>query len=374
MKKSLLILAALLLPGMLTYAADKDKLVAKLSSRVYFDGTAFLNNNENYIGSGSTISDIRLGASGTYGKFEGKIDLGFAKKAVSFKDVYIAYHFNPTSYVRLGHYAEPFGIDYMESSGNIKFVDAGIVMQAFCPGRKLGFEYIGWTKNIWFGAGAFADSNFADRLKRYGNDGYALTGRLVFNPIHEEGKVFHVGVAGTYREADAPASAGVARSVSYATTLGSPVNSQKFVDAVVTDAKGTAKVGAELIAAYDKVAFQGEYIYSNTSRHNDLKSFNGYGAYGQVSFLAIGSPYEYSSKWARMELPKPGSLEFAARYAHVDLNCPDAKIMGGIQNQLTIACNYYWKSFLRVRLNYDMAHVKGLKSFNFITGRVQLLF
>lgn len=39
-----------------------------------------------------------------------------------------------------------FGLDYMESSGNIRFINAGCVTEAFAPGRKLGLEYIGWSK------------------------------------------------------------------------------------------------------------------------------------------------------------------------------------------------------------------------------------
>lgn len=51
---------------------------------VYFDGSAFFK-DKTHLGSGATISDIRLGVSGKYEKFVGKIDIGFAKKTVSLK-------------------------------------------------------------------------------------------------------------------------------------------------------------------------------------------------------------------------------------------------------------------------------------------------
>lgn len=116
-----------------------------MNGRVYFDGTAFFK-DKTHLGSGATISDIRLGVSGKYENFSGKIDIGFAKKGISLKDVFIQYNFQKSSYARIGHFAEPFGLDYMESSGNIRFINAGCVTEAFAPGRKLGLEYIGWSK------------------------------------------------------------------------------------------------------------------------------------------------------------------------------------------------------------------------------------
>ena len=114
----------MLLSATLTFGqALPEKLQGSFNGRVYFDGSAFFK-DKTHLGSGATISDIRLGVSGKYEKFVGKIDIGFAKKTVSLKDVFIEYDFKKNSYVRLGHFAEPFGLDYMESSGNIRFINA----------------------------------------------------------------------------------------------------------------------------------------------------------------------------------------------------------------------------------------------------------
>ena len=178
----------MLLSATLTFGqALPEKLQGSFNGRVYFDGSAFFK-DKTHLGSGATISDIRLGVSGKYEKFVGKIDIGFAKKTVSLKDVFIEYDFKKNSYVRLGHFAEPFGLDYMESSGNIRFINAGCVTEAFAPGRKLGLEYIGWSKNFWYGGGLFGDTHFDQRLDYKGNDGYALTGRGVYNPYQNEAR------------------------------------------------------------------------------------------------------------------------------------------------------------------------------------------
>lgn len=352
----------------------ENKLVLRPRARVYFDGAAFLNNHQNYIGSGTAIGDVRLGLSGTCGRFEGLVDIGFAKDAISLKDIFVAYHFRHNSMIQLGHFPEPFGIDYMDSSSSVKFTDEGIVMQAFSPARNLGIMYTGWSKVFWGGIGAFSDNNLSGRLNRFGNDGYALTGRFVLNPFRTMGNILHAGVAATYRLPDNVAEPGDARSVSYGTTLGSMINSEEFVHVKVSDAKSTTKIAAELMGAYRNISFQGEYIYAATQRHQGLHTFKSNGFYAQIAYLAHGGDYKYDDAVARYAVPEPGSLEFAARWAHVDLNCPTAEIMGGVQNQLTVGCNYYWKSFLRMRLNYDMAHVRGLKTFNYFSARVMLLF
>ena len=92
----------MLLSATLTFGqALPEKLQGSFNGRVYFDGSAFFK-DKTHLGSGATISDIRLGVSGKYEKFVGKIDIGFAKKTVSLKDVFIEYDFKKKNYVRLG--------------------------------------------------------------------------------------------------------------------------------------------------------------------------------------------------------------------------------------------------------------------------------
>ncbi len=96
-----------------------------------------------------------------------------------------------------------------------------------------------------------------------------------------------------------------------------------------------------------------------------------------MGFLAIGNGYEYATSWARLELPEPGSLEFAVRYSCLDLNDKETEILGGQQQQFTFGCNYYWKKFIRLRLNYNFAHLdkyalNGKENFHFISARIQV--
>lgn len=391
--KRFILFAAVALAASTAFAQDSEKLSLKVNGRGYIDATGVFQNDQEHISSGANISDLRIGISGKYQKWSAKIDLGYADQKVSFKDVYLQYNFKKKNYIRAGHYAEPFGIDYMESSGNIKFVDAGIVQQTFSPGRRLGLEYMAWGKGLWFAAGIFDDADaFNKRKNTDADDGYSITSRMAYAPIHEENKILHLGVAGSFRKPSGGTycdKENGERIDRYRHRIGTPIVDTRYNDVTVTHADNNWRVAGELIAAAGPVALQGEYIYSSTTRDIDaLKTYKAWGAYGQAAFMLLGDPYAYSESWARLALPKPGSLELAVRYAHVDLECPDASVTseewtsnkgvtvnkGHITNQLTVGLNYYYKPFLRFKLDYDNEHIRGMKSFNFVTLRTQFFF
>lgn len=350
--------------------------------RVYFDGATFFE-DETDLSNGATMTDVRLGLKAAYKKFDMKIDLGFAGGKVGYKDIFLQYNLNKTSYIRGGHFAEPFGIDHMESSANIKFITANATSLAFSPGRKLGVEYIGWNKYIWGAFGAFADGNSMNKTVA-GDDGYAATGRIVFNAIQQEGKIFHIGLAGSYRKADANGfdndGSQLPKTISYGSSLITNVEKRKFMNASISNADYQAKYAVELIGAYGPVHLQTEYFHTNVDRKEDLPSYKASGAYAQIGFLAIGGNYTYAPSWARLGTPKPKSLEFALRYNYTDLDDTNSGIRGGRMSDWTFAANYYLNKYVMFRLDYsniNLGHSNPLgadENINAIQGRVQVVF
>lgn len=350
--------------------------------RVYFDGATFLEDKTD-LSNGVTMSDVRLGLKAAYKKFNIKIDLGFAGGKVSYKDIFLQYNLNKTSYIRGGHFAEPFGLDHMESSANIKFITANASSLAFSPGRKLGVEYIGWNKYIWGGIGAFADGNSMNKSVD-GDDGYAGTGRIVFNALQQEGKIFHIGLAGSCRKADANGfdANGIQnpKIVSYSSSLITNVEKRKFLRANINNVDFQAKYAVELIGAYGPVHLQTEYFHTNVKRKGDFPSYKASGAYAQIGFLAIGGNYKYAPAWARLGSLKPGSLEFALRYNYTDLDNRHSGIMGGRMSDWTFAANYSLNKYIMFRLDYsniDLGHSNPLaagEDINTVQARVQVVF
>jgi len=346
------------------------------------DAAAFMD-DETDLGNGAVVPDIRLGLKAKYKAFDMKVDVGFANNKVSAKDIFLQYNLSKSSYIRSGHFAEPYGIDHMESSGNIKFMTANATSNAFSPGRKLGIEYIGWNKYVWVGAGIFGDGDAMNNSVE-GDDGYAVTGRLAFTPAKETGKIFHVGLAGSYRKADANGydSEGHQRPkvIGYGSSLLTNVEKRKFLNASISDADYQAKYAVELIGAYGPVHLQAEYFHSNVERKNDLTAYKASGAYAQMGFLALGGNYTYSSSWARMGFPTPGSLEFAVRYNYTDLNNDGSGIMGGRMSDISVAANYYLNKYVMFRLNYSNVKlgnknpIAAGERINSIQGRIQVVF
>lgn len=352
------------------------------TGRFYIDGATYIQDKTD-LSNGVYLPDARLGLKAKYKKFDIKVDMGFAGKKISPKDIFIQYNLNKSSYIRTGHFAEPFGLDHMESSANIKFITANATSFAFSPGRKLGIEYIGWNKFGWLGFGAFADGDaMANSIQ--GDDGYSGTGRLVFHPFKKEGKILHIGVAGSIRKADAAGfnSDGEKnpKSINYNSSLITNVEKRKFLSADITNANFQAKYALELIAAYGPVYFQGEYFHSNVKRKDNLQSYMASGAYGQVGFLALGGDYSYSSSWARMANPKPKSLEFVLRYNYTDLDHEDSGIRGGRMKDISIAANYYLNKYLMFRLDYSYISLgkynpaAASENIHAIQARVQVVF
>ena len=145
--------------------------------RVYMDAAGYFDDKTD-LGSGSEIRDIRMLMKATlWKKWDAKINVGFADGAVSLKDVFLSYKINKSSFLRAGHFLEPFGIEQTESSKTTKFMHAASTVEAFRPGRNLGVSYATWGKQYFWEAGLFgSDTN----NKTEGDEGYGLTSRLAF--------------------------------------------------------------------------------------------------------------------------------------------------------------------------------------------------
>lgn len=359
---------------------EENQLKTTVIGRLHFDGAAYFK-DVTPLSNGATFNDVRLGATARYGKWSGKVEIGFANSKIGIKDVFAEYTINDNSYIKAGHFPEIFGLDVMEGSSNIKFLTPNATNQAFAPSRRLGVKYVYRTDLLWAGIGAFGDKDINNSVK--GNDGYAFTGRVVARPYTEEGKIFHLGVAGSFRKADANGlnedGTEKERVASFASNAETTVESTKFINAEIANAKNQIKGAVELIGAYGAFHFQGEYMYNEVTRTESLEKYHAQGVYGQIGFLAIGGKYSYSKGVARLAMPKARSLEFVARYNVTDLNNSNSGIYGGKMNDISIAANYYINKYVVLRLNYvnvnlDEHSLNGKENFNLIQGRIQFTF
>lgn len=377
--------SALLLAQSLEIKAGDDAVKISPIGRIYIDGAAFVQDQSD-LSNGVKIPDIRLGLAAGYKQWTSKIDIGFGNGKVSAKDIFLQYNFSKTSYLRAGHYKEPFGMDRLDSSGKIKFMTPNAASNAFTPGRRIGLSYVGTADMLWFSGGLFGDANSISAGKD-GDDGYAATGRLVFNPLKKQGAILHFGLAATVRKADANGREIVdgvlqdnARTVSYSSSLPSHIDNIKPLASSISNADYEAKYAVELLAALGPVSFQSEYFHTNVKRYEHAPTYQAMGAYGQVGVLLTGGNYAYSVANALLDKVAAGSLEVVGRFNYTDLDHRGSAIYGGKMRDWSLAANYYLNKYIMFRLNYSYINMGNYnpalagENVHAIQGRIQVTF
>ncbi|MBK5207974.1 MAG: hypothetical protein JJE44_00535 [Flavobacteriaceae bacterium] len=353
----------------------------KLSGRFYFDAAKYFDDKTD-LGNGTELRDFRLGVEVKFEKnWLAKIDAGLAGGVTAAKDIFLQYGIDKVSYVRAGHFAEPFGLDYMESSKATKFLAPNSATEAFAPGRKIGLEYVKWGNKYWLAGGLFGDGDLNNTSA--GDEGYSVTGRFVFKPIIKEGSIVHLGLAGTYRTADAVGFDAdgneLTKNIRYRSRAETHVEGRRFIDAKITNAVAETKYAVEFIGALKPVALQAEYFGASVNREDSFKTYTSNGWYAQASWQITGKNYKYSNSWSRLSDPDPKTLELVVRYNQVDLNDSGADIFGGLQKDISVGLNYHVNKSVKLRLNYsnidlDEYALNGKENFGLIQTRLQFAF
>lgn len=333
-----------------------SKLSITPTGRLAMD-VAVYDEDKTTLSNGAAFSDIRLGFDVFYKKWSATIDMGFANNKLSPKDIFLQYKINNNSHLTAGHIPEPFGLDAMEGASNLRFFTGSASTEAFAPGRKIGIEYTYYNSYLWTSTGFFGDGEGMNG-ETEGDDGYAVTSRLIFNPLQNKGAIFHIGLAGSFRKADAngideTTNKEKSKSIIYGSPLLTQVKKKDFLNAEITHADYQAKYAIELIAAYGPVALQGEYFYTNVKRKQDFTSYQASGAYAQISYILLGEKQTYASSVARLGRLRPKDLELVIRYNYTDLDCKHAEIFGGKISDWSLALNYQLNKYIAFKLNYS---------------------
>ncbi len=318
------------------------------------DGNACLQGSD-AISTGMAFSDVRFGGKYSLGpRWKGEIVFGFTRQQLSFREIYLRHlSEDGNAFIQVGHFAEPFGLEYIESPPFNRFITPSAPSQLFAAKRKVGIQYARWTPSVWFSAGLFADGNLA-KTALHGPQGYAVTGRMLLNPWRETGRILHMGVSGTWRRADGNGTED--RSVSFSSNGENGVEKTAFLDVTVPYASSLQKAGLEGLCSFGRFSAQGELFGVRVLRfREDLPVCPAWGGYVQAGFLLTGDRgYTYDVSQARLLMCRPGTLELTGRFSYADLD--DEALSGGMFSGLTVGANWYIQSFLRLRLAYGRIH------------------
>lgn len=365
-------MAAALVMGFAAAAnAQENKLVVKPSGRILMDA-AFLSSSNKAVDEqcvdGVNVPDIRIGMKVSYGKWEGKADIGYARGSVSPKDIFIQYNFNKENFLRGGYFVHQFGYQSATSSSFKVSMEEPETHSAFgVGGRLVGLMYE-HSDNKFMGTGSiYTDAqSFKKQTNHTGYQGTGLLTRLVYHPLIEKGNLFHVGIGLNYELAAENRS-----NMEFKAPYPVRVAGINAIGAKITDAKNDFKFSGELMAAKGHVGIEGQYIFMNVDRKGDAKSYNAWGAYGNLRFL-LNNEYEYVKNDAGIATPAPKSWELVAAYNYTDMNDAKAGFHGGKLSDWALTMNYYINKYMiwRVSGHIVRAGESDYSGFNKNTFRV----
>lgn len=135
-------------------------LKCKLTGRMLMDGGVYLK-NDNQFGNGTEFNDLRLGVKATYQNWSMKMEVGYVGNKVSIKDAFAAYT-SGKHIIQVGQFYEPFTLDMLCSTYDLRFHQSPGIVLALTNGRRMGTSYTYNGKHYYASGGFFTDSDLGN--------------------------------------------------------------------------------------------------------------------------------------------------------------------------------------------------------------------
>lgn len=227
------------------------------------------------------------------------------------EDLYIQYNgWGKKAVLTVGKQNEPFGLEQLESSKDISFLERSAISEAYAPGRQNGLLFSGQQGDMTYALGVFEDDS--------NGDGSAITGRLSYSPIHSSDEVLHLGLAYSNRAAD--------------------------VD----------MTGLEFAYSNGPYHLQSEYVSSNNM------NVSAQGIYVQAGWIITGETRPYKGGIFKRVKPAgtKGAWEVVLRYEDGDGAYSDQELGLTDATSYGIGLNYYMNNTIRIGVTYTDAEDK----------------
>lgn len=335
-----IVLAALLAVGARTLAADTLKV--KFRSRALLDATATDYGKEDVQGY-YRLEDFRVGFKATYGRYELKADIGLGGGKVAVKDLLMNYHFK-NGVLSVGNGYEPFSMDMLISTADMRFNQSAASCLAFTNSRKLGVTFHYYTPH-WYLATGLYTNNDINKLGEEKKNSLVSTSRAVWRSMDESrNRLVHVGAAFSFRTKDVNKDAPVGSIESAGVTDMLP---EPLLAAEVSGMGTEVKALVEALYTSRKMLLQGEYFFDRMNRSGGLKAYKSHGGYVQGSWLVKGEDFEYDAMYGIPGRPSSAkAVELVARFNYTDLNHDGSGIYGGQEKDLSLGVNWYLNKYL----------------------------
>lgn len=355
---------------------QKNKTELVLAGRIHYDIT-LINQDDainSQIGSSHSSQQFRrifLMHSGNlfYGKLNYKIQFDFTGGQIGFRDVYIEPRIfsagKMQGFIRAGQFKDPFRLENMFSSNNLSLMERSYI-SGFAPLRNTGIMYHMHTVDEVFTFQlAYLDNSTDAGADLSPDDGYNITTRATFLPVHNEEQTIHLGAAFSVRERGMEAKYNIKAKPPVSTLA-------NYLSVPFSGVEDVQLLNFEGLLIRKRLMIMSELLLGSVRTGTDHHA-NAY--YGQVSyFINRDSHHRYNNSLLGIKdvISDQGAWELVARYAavHIDDEIPAAPSV----HDLTFGLNYYFNEQLRIMLNLTRIHLQSAGNTHALSLRLQATF
>jgi len=383
-------------------AADSasQKFVVRPFGRIHIDAAHFEQDADNRATVGPALSgfDLRRARFG----FEGEgLDTYFYRFDIDFAsldggtnntlssnerpvivDAYLdTLHLPRIGNLRIGRFREPFGLDRLDSTHDLPFLERALPTNALVPFRNLGVMAYDWndSETATWAYGLFTENSnsYGESLPRIG--GVAATARATWLPWYDEPSggryLLHLGASYSYRlVSNHRVRFGTVPEVGVkqVTSVGI-LQTPRFVNTPIIDMLDYHVAGVEAATNLGSLSLQGEYTFVSGNQIDNPNLFF-HGGYLEAMYYLTGEHRNYLRKqgvhgalqlhnrFFRVKTDEGiesawGAWEATARVSTIDLN--SSNINGGRLTDLTLGLNWYYSTRSRIMFNYIHPFLKA---------------
>lgn len=311
------------------------------------------------------LEDFRIGFKATYKDYELKTDIGLGGGKVAVKDLLINVHFN-NSIISVGNGYEPFSMDMLTSTSDMRFNQSAAAVLAYTNSRRLGITYYSNSKNRLLATGLYTDNDI-NSLGGNQNNSFISTSRIIWRKhSHKAKTLLHIGCAVSFKtkevNTDAPPTKTI-RSEGVTSMLPCPM-----LETDITNMGSEIKGVAEMLYMSEKIMIQGEYFRNRFNRTGGNRAYSPHGGYIQCGLLLKGKGFDYDEIYGIPGRPSSDkAVELVARFNYTDMNDMASDILGGEEKDVSVGLNLYLNKYIGIKINGSYVWV-GNHCNNFYQG------
>lgn len=335
----------LLVCGMIQILQAQNDFKVKFRSRALLDA-AITSFQEQQTQGYYKLEDFRVGFKAEYKNLDVKADIGLGGGKVAIKDMLCQTSWGSHTLV-LGNAYEPFSLDMLISTADLRFHQSATSVLAFTDSRKLGMTWHYHVPSFYIASGIYT-YNDINKIGENQRNSFVSTSRFVWRRQNTCEHLVHFGGAFSFRTAPVNQN-------NYSKELSADGVTSMFPDpllSAIINAPGTEYKGVvEALITGPRYLLQGEY-YMNRYQINGQKSYRPHGGYVQTVYLLLGRGFLYDADYAIPSRPASArALELAVRFNYTNLNDRRVSILGGEEKDLSVGLNFYLNKWFGFKIS-----------------------